>query len=45
MPRTRPSSRDLTERITQIKAAADAAATVLAGGGDLRAALTGLDEI
>ena len=36
---------DLTERITQIKAAADAAATVLAGGGDLRAALAGLDEI
>ena len=36
---------DLTERIAQIKAAADAAATVLAGGGDLRAALAGLDEI
>ena len=36
---------DLTERITQIKATADAAATVLAGGGDLRAALAGLDEI
>jgi hypothetical protein len=38
---------DLTERITQIKSAADAAATVLAGDGDgdLRAALTGLDEI
>ena len=36
---------DITERITQIKAAADAAAGVLAGGGDLRAALAGLDEI
>jgi hypothetical protein len=36
---------DLTERITQIKTAADAVASVLAGGGDLRAALTGLDEI
>ena len=36
---------DLTERITQIKATADAAAGVLAGGGDLRAALAGLDEI
>jgi hypothetical protein len=36
---------DLTERIAQIKAAADAAAAVLAGGGDLRVALAGLDEI
>jgi len=36
---------DLTERLTQIKAAADAAVTVLAGGTDLRAALAGLDEI
>ena len=45
MPRTRPSSRKSTGRIAQIKAAADAAATVLAGGGDLRAALAGLDEI
>jgi hypothetical protein len=36
---------DLTGRIGQIKAAASAAATVLAGGGDLRAALAGLDEI
>ena len=36
---------DLTERITQIKAAADATATVLAGGEDLPAALAGLDEI
>jgi hypothetical protein len=36
---------DLTERITQIKATADAAAGVVDGGGDLRAALAGLDEI
>jgi hypothetical protein len=36
---------DLTERIAQIKAAAGAAATALSGGGDLRAALAGLDEI
>jgi hypothetical protein len=36
---------DLTERITQIKAAAEAAAGLVAGGGDLRAALAGLDEI
>jgi hypothetical protein len=36
---------DLTERIAQIKAAADAAAIVLAGGSDLRATLAGLDEI
>jgi hypothetical protein len=36
---------DLTERITQIKAAAEAAAGLAAGGGDLRAALAGLDEI
>jgi hypothetical protein len=36
---------DLTERITQIKAAAGATATVLAGGEDLPAALAGLDEI
>ena len=35
----------IAERITQIKAAADAAATVLTGGGDLRSALAGLDEI
>ena len=35
----------VTGRIAQIKTAADAAATVLAGDGDLRAALTGLDEI
>ena len=36
---------DLTERITQIQAAAGATATVLAGGEDLPAALAGLDEI
>jgi hypothetical protein len=36
---------EVTGRIAQIKTAADAAAGVLAGGGDLRAALTGLDEI
>jgi hypothetical protein len=36
---------EIAERIDQIKAAADAAAIVLAGGGNLRAALTGLDEI
>jgi len=36
---------DLTERITQIKAAAGATATVLAGGEDLPAALADLDEI
>jgi hypothetical protein len=36
---------DLTGRIDQIKAAAGAAATVLAGGGDLRPALAGLEEI
>ena len=36
---------DVTERLTQIKAAADAAVIVLAGGTDLRAALAGLDEI
>ena len=37
---------DLTERLGQIKAAADAAAAiVLTGGGDLHAALAGLDEI
>jgi hypothetical protein len=36
--------RDLTERLGQIKAAADAAAIALTGG-DLRAALAGLDEI
>jgi hypothetical protein len=35
----------LTGRITQIKAAAEAAAAVLAGGGDLRAALAVLDDI
>ena len=37
--------RDLTERLGHIKAAADAAAIVLTGGGDLHAALAGLDEI
>ena len=36
---------EVAERIAQIKAAADAAAIVLTGGGDLRAALAGLDEI
>jgi len=36
---------DLTERLTQIKAAADAAANALTGDTDLRAALAGLDEI
>ena len=36
---------NLIERLGQIKAAADAAAIVLTGGGDLRAALAGLDEI
>ena len=36
---------DLTERLAQIKAAADAAELVLTASGDLRAALAGLDEI
>ena len=36
---------EIAERIGQIQAAASAAATVLAGGGDLRAVRTGLDEI
>jgi hypothetical protein len=36
---------EITGRIAQIKAAADAAAIVLTGGGDLRGALAGLDEI
>ena len=36
---------EIAGRIAQIKTAADAAATVLAGDGDLRATLTGLDEI
>ena len=36
---------DLTGRLAQIKAAADAAATALTGDTDLRAALAGLDEI
>ena len=36
---------EIAGRIAQIKTAADAAATVLAGDGNLRAALTGLDEI
>ena len=36
---------EITGRIAQIKAAADAAATVLTASGDLHAALAGLDEI
>jgi hypothetical protein len=36
---------EITERIGQIKAAADAAATVLTEGGNLRAVLAGLDEV
>ena len=36
---------EIAERIGQIQAAASAAATVLASGGDLRAVQTGLDEI
>ena len=36
---------EIAERIGQIQAAASAAATMLAGGGDLRAVRTGLDEI
>ena len=36
---------EIAERIRQIQAAASAAATMLAGGGDLRAVRTGLDEI
>ena len=36
---------EIAGRIAQIKTAADAAATVLAGDGNLRAALAGLDEI
>ena len=36
---------DLTERLDQIKAAAEEAGTVLAGSGDLRTVLAGLDEI
>ena len=43
--RTRPSSRRSTERIDQIKAAADAAELVLTASGDLKTALAGLDEI
>jgi hypothetical protein len=35
---------EITGRIAQVRAAADAAAAVLAGDGDLRAALAGLDE-
>jgi hypothetical protein len=37
--------KEITERIGQIRDAANAAATVLAGGGNLRAALAGLDEV
>ena len=36
---------EIAERIGQIQAAASAAATMLASGGDLRAVQTGLDEI
>ncbi len=36
---------EIAERIRQIQAAASAATTMLAGGGDLRAVRTGLDEI
>ena len=36
---------EIAERIGQIQAAASAAATVLASGGDLRAVQTGLNEI
>jgi len=36
---------ELAGRIEQIQAAASAAATVLTGGGDLRSALAGMDEI
>ena len=36
---------EIAGRIGQIQAAASAAATLLAGGGDLRAVQTGLDEI
>ena len=36
---------EIAGRIRQIQAAASAAATMLAGGGDLRAVRTGLDEI
>ncbi len=36
---------EIAERIGQIQAAASAAAGMLAGGGDLRAVRTGLDEI
>jgi hypothetical protein len=36
---------DVGGRIEQIQAAASAASVVLAGGGDLRAALAGMDEI
>ena len=36
---------ELTGHLYQIKAAADAAATVLTGGGDLKTVLAGLDEI
>ena len=43
--RTLPSSRASTERIDQIRAAADAAALVVTAGVNLRAALAGLDEI
>jgi len=36
---------EITGRIEQIRSAASAAATVLTGGGDLRSALAGMDEI
>ena len=36
---------DLTERLGQIRAAAEEAGSVLAGSGDLKTALAGLDEI
>ena len=36
---------EIAERIAQIKTAADASAVVLASGGNLRAALAGLEEI
>ena len=45
MRRTRPSSRNLTEHLDQIRAAADAAGLVLTASGNLKTVLAGLDEI
>jgi hypothetical protein len=44
-PRDPALAAEIARRIEQIQSAASAAAGVLAGGGDLRAALAGMDEI